>query len=161
MRLSQGGFRFAETMAGTAIIHGQRRDMHFDIEARCDNVWDYLRTGHTTIRGTVTVAGLAEQSSLHGNLWIRPILGRSIRYEFRFCDHGGRPLVFFGEKHLRLLHLPTTLTTLPGEIRDEAGRPVAEAALRFPMSTLRAFLTSFRPLISVHPASCPPSPSHS
>lgn len=140
------GFRFAETMAGYAEVNGQRRDMSFRVEARATDLGDHLRTGRTEIRGAVTVAGLAQDAPLHGDLWILPLRERAIRYRFLFRDLSGRPLRFVGQKDLRLLRLPSTLTTLPGEILDESGQTVARTTLHFPLTTLRAFLTSFRPL---------------
>ncbi len=139
------GFRFAETMAGHAEINGQRRDMEFQIEARATDPAEFLRSGRTEITGTVSIAGLVHDAALSGELWIRP-LHRLIRYAFTFRDPAGRLLRFTGQKDLTLRHLLSSLTTLPGEVRDAGDQPVARAALVFPMKTLRAFLTSFRPL---------------
>ena len=137
----QMGFRFAETMAGSATINGQRRDMRFDAEVRTLDLRDHLSTGKTLLTGKVSVAGLAKDAPLSGELYLRP---RSLRYRFTFHDQGGRLLTFTGEKVLHLLNLPEALLHLPGEILDSEGRQVAAVSLRFPLSTLRSFLGSFR-----------------
>lgn len=139
------GFRFAETMTGTAWMDGVRRAMEFRVRAEADDLREHLRTGRTQILGQVDIAGVCEAAPLWGTLDID--LPRRIRYEFRFRDEAGRALTFVGQKDLKLLHLPRTLTHLPGEVRDEEGRVLGLCQLRFRLRTLPAFLGSFRPLL--------------
>src|SRR6185436_14995678 len=127
------GFRFAETMTGFVWMDGVRRDMEFRVRAEAPDLGEHLRTGRTQMLGTVDVAGLCKDAPLHGTLWIE--LPRRIRYEFSFRA-GDRPLRFVGQKDLQLRHPLRTLSRLPGEVQDEAGRAIGHAQLRFRWRTL-------------------------
>jgi hypothetical protein len=139
------GFRFAETMTGFVWMDGVRREMEFRVRAEAPDAREHLRTGRTDLLGTVHIEGLCEEAPLHGTLHID--LPRRIRYEFAFRDDGGRALRFVGQKDLSLLRPFQTISRLPGEVKDEAGRTVGYAQLRFRWRTLPAFLGSFRPLL--------------
>jgi hypothetical protein len=126
-------------------MDGVRRDMEFRLRAEAQDVREHLRTGRTEILGTVRIAGLIDEAPLHGTLLIE--LPRRIRYEFAFRDGTGRRLRFAGQKDLSIFHPFRTISRLPGEVLDEAGRVVGHAQLRFRWRTLPAFLGSFRPLL--------------
>ncbi|MFI5300972.1 MAG: hypothetical protein ACHREM_23060, partial [Polyangiales bacterium] len=99
----------------------------------------------TSIQGAVDVEGLAKFRPLHGTLRIDPLLGKKLVYDFAFPDDAGRMLHFHGQKRVRFAHLLATMTTLPGEIRDEAGAVLATARLRFDArSDLGRWLKSWR-----------------
>ena len=138
-------FRFAETMSGTAVMNGQKHPMVFHLSVEAPSLRDYVRDGRTHIAGTVTIDHMVSDAPLRGELWIH-LFQRTIRYEFAFRNTEGKMLSFTGQKDLRLLHLARTLKTLPGEIRDEHGRQIAHAKLRFRTRDLPSFLSSFRPL---------------
>lgn len=136
------GFRFAESMHGTAVLNGEQRPMIFQVAAEAPDLSAYLRDGRTHLQGHVTINGLAKEAPLSGELWIK-LLSRVIRYEFSFRDSRARLLSFRGQKDLSLLHPLRTLKTLPGEIRDEHGAQVAQAKLRFRTRDLPMFVRSF------------------
>jgi hypothetical protein len=144
------GFRFTETMSGTAFVDGQERPMHFHITASADDVLVHLRSGRARIEGDVHIDGLVQAAPLTGTLWlhlIRPFF-RSIRYEFSFVDDRGRALWFVGQKDLSMLAPLRTLTNLPGELRDARGERVGTASLRFSLRDLPGLLLSFRPVLA-------------
>ncbi len=140
------GFRFAETMSGTAQMNGVKHHMVFQLSAEAPSLIDYARDGRTHIAGTVTIDQVADAAPLRGELWIH-LFKRVIRYEFSFHSTEGKLLTFVGQKDLELLHPVRTLKNLPGDIRDEHGREVAHTKLRFRTRDLPAFLSSFRPLL--------------
>jgi hypothetical protein len=74
-----------------------------------------------------------------------PWIGKRLVYDFEFLDDDGHRLRFYGQKTVRFRHLLATMTTLPAEIRDERGAPIATARLRFDArSDLSRWLKSFR-----------------
>ncbi len=144
-RLRVPGFRFAETMSGTATMNGKQHDMVFRLSAEAPSLIDYVRDGRTHIAGTITIDGVASDAPLRGELWIH-LMQRVIRYEFSFRGTEGKMLMFTGQKDLQVLHPMKTLKNLPGDIRDDHGKEVAHTKLRFRTRDLPSFLYSFRPL---------------
>ncbi len=142
------GFQFQETMAGTFTFPGSpERSMKFTARARARSFFRHL-TDHTAeLDGHVDMDGLATHQPLHGEITINPILGGMIRYEFDFTSDDGRPFRFAGQKDVKLLHVVSTMTTLPGAILDEKGSEVGTALLYFDKKRLPGFLGSFRPLL--------------
>lgn len=141
------GLRFAEAMYGSYRPVGEpsaERSFAFHVEARAPSVLRWLRDGKMELRGEVEAAGLARRSSASGEMTVRPLLGRSIRYELVFRGDDGRAYRYVGEKRIRHLHPLRTWTTLPGDIFDEAGKRVGSGTVRFRLRELPSLLGSFR-----------------
>lgn len=141
------GFAFDETMTGTVSLNGaglpsgeRRMQVHFQMSA--PTLGDYLREGRTDLSGTAAIDGIVEDAPAHGSLWIWPHR-RVIRYEFTFAWAGHR-LQFAGQKDVRLLDFPRTMTTLPGQIFDEQETPVGTATIVFHWADLPALVSSLR-----------------
>jgi hypothetical protein len=139
--------RFAETMSGTfepIDQPGTRHPFKFSVSARARSVLRHLRDGRAEIDGTVEAAPLAERAHLTGEMTIRPIGGRFIRYRFEFPGDDGKRYTFAGQKDIAWTDLVRSWTTLPGEIRD-GDRVVATCETRFDWKGDGvAFLRSFR-----------------
>jgi len=144
------GFAFDETMAGT-LGRVDSPDEHypfrFRIAVRADSVLDHLRTGRAEITGEVEAPPLTRFSApLHGELTIRPVLRRMIRYQFDFAGDDGHTYTFTGQKDIRWTDLVRTWTNMPGEIHDERGHLVATCEARFDLKEdWLSFISSFRP----------------
>lgn len=145
MSLRLPGFRFQESMYGSAHIGGKARDMAFHISAEANDLLSFFGSGRVAIAGSVTVAGVAHDTPLCGSLWILPF-SRRLRYEFGFRADDGRELFFVGQKDVSVFHLWRTMTDLPGKVRREDGQFLGMARLRFRKRDLPSFLWSFRPL---------------
>jgi hypothetical protein len=143
------GFQFSETMAGTmelAARPGAEVPFAFTVTARAPSLREHLRDGRAELRGTVEAPGLAAAAEATGELTIRLLRGRRIRYELGFTGDDGRRYRFAGQKDLRWLEPLRSWTTLPGEITDEDGRVVARCRTRFDLaSDWLAFASSWRP----------------
>jgi hypothetical protein len=143
------GLRFAETMSGTLEPiddPGQRHPFRFDVKVRARSLLRHLRDGRAALDGTVHAPPIAERAPLTGEITIRPIGAKLIRYEFEFSGDDGKRYAFAGQKDIEYSDLIRTWTTLPGEIRDADGRVVATCETRFDLrgDGLR-FFASFRP----------------
>ncbi len=137
------GVKFTETMRGTFKRPGEaaERAIEFTITARGSALRPRFAAD-----GTLSAEGIATRRPAHGQLILRPILGRTLRYELEFTGDDGRPYGFAGQKDLELLRLRKTMTTLPGQIRDRDGHVVGEVVVKFDLSSdLLGFLGSFRP----------------
>ena len=141
------GLRFAETMSGTwepIDEPGTRHPFKFVIKARAGSLFRHLRDGRADIEGTVEAPPLAESANLTGQMTIRPVGQKLIRYEFSFTGDDGKRYTFSGQKDIAYLDLVRSWTTLPGEIRN-GDRVVATCDTRFDLKGDGfKFLRSFR-----------------
>ncbi len=143
------GFAFDETMSGTmerVDAPGKPVPFSFSVQARAASVLRHLRDGKATLTGTVEAPGLATAAEAEGEMILRPLLGRMIRYELAFTGDDGKRYRFAGQKDIRWTDLRRSWTELPGEISDDAGRLVARCQTRFDVaSDWLQFASSFRP----------------
>lgn len=158
------GFRIEERMEGThrllrdldgAAVEVARRagvEAPFSFVAR----WGHPRLSaflnplsgdflSAAIEGEVSAGGICEAAPFVGNLELEYLGRQAITYTFDF-DAGGRRLRFHGEKrHIRPWNLPWSHTTCYGELAELAsGEPLSTVLVRFPLTTLFPFISSFR-----------------
>jgi len=142
------GFRFRETMSGSytlASAPDHERAMSFTIGARADDIARYVRDKKVDIQGEVDLEGFADHRPMRGTMLLDPLLGKRVRYVFEFESNDGRKCTFDGEKNVDFMRFLETMTTLPGELRDAAGRTIGTARLRFDArSDLPKFLRSWK-----------------
>ena len=100
--------------------------------------------GRAEATGYVEAEGLAERAELAGFIVIRPLVARTIRYEFHFYGDDGSRYRFAGEKTIRHLHPIRTWTTLPGALYDAEDRAIAHSLSHFDLKELGPFLRSFK-----------------
>jgi len=142
-------FAFRETMSGS--YHRVEkphveRPMSFSIRARSASILRFLRRPEVEIEGAIDAPGLAEHRPLRGTLGMDLLRTGTLPYAFRFTGDDDKPYVFEGKKTYSARELLESMTVLPGVIRDEDGKIVAEALLRFDVrSDLFKFLKSFGP----------------
>jgi hypothetical protein len=147
MVLLMSGFQFSERMSGTVTHEGRERSFSFTCNAKAPSLWRHLRDHVTELDGHVDMEGFATRAPLSGTMVINPILGRHIKYEFRFTGDDGKAYRFSGQKDVSPLRPVGSMTTLPGAITDENGAEIASGVVRFDLRTLGRFLGSFRPLL--------------
>ncbi len=140
------GLHFEETMSGTVRLPEGERRFSFSASADSDTAFAFggrapMRlSGTATLEGVVTDAPLLEGSSLDIGIPLHDYL----RYQVTFEDAEGRRYRFFGQKTVRLLRLPQTMTTLHGQLfRD--GAELGPATLTFDFEDLPRFLSTWRP----------------
>ena len=142
------GFEFRETMSGSYHLDDapdRERAMSFTIRARVFSLARFLRDHLANIEGEVDLEGFADHRAMRGTLEIDPLLGKKLVYTFAFEADDGRKCRFVGRKSVDFTHLLDTMTTLPGEIVDDAGNTLGSARLRFDArSDLGKWLKSFR-----------------
>jgi hypothetical protein len=141
------GFRFNENMVGSYHLlrepeAARRFAFHYDVVS--PGLWRTLRDGRAEAAGTVEAEGLAERAELAGFIVIRPLVARTIRYEFHFSGDDGSRYRFAGEKTIRHLHPIRTWTTLPGALYDAEDRAIAHSLSHFDLKELGPFLRSFK-----------------
>jgi len=143
------GFAFAETMSGTmqrVDRPGEAVPFAFTVHVHAASLRRHLLDGKATLRGTVEAPGLATAAEAEGEMLLRPLVRRVIRYELSFRGDDGRRYRFAGQKDIRWTSPLRTWTTLPGEITDEDGRLVARCDTRFDYrSDWLQFASSWRP----------------
>ena len=141
------GLRFAETMSGTwepIDKPGTRHPFKFEVKAKAKSLWRHMRDGRADLEGTVEAPPLAASAALTGEITIRPIGGKFIRYQFEFTGDDGKRYRFAGQKDIEWLDLRRSWTTLPGEIR-EGDRVVGTCETRFDLKGDGfGFMRSFR-----------------
>jgi hypothetical protein len=140
------GFQFEETMSGTWSRDGAERPMSFSVRVRQPSLLNYLRERTATLEGHVDAEGLAHHAVLAGTILIDPVLGRRIRYDFGFTGDDGKRYRFAGQKDVEFGRPVASMTTLPGEITDEAGDPFATALLYFDPKDVVGMVASLRPI---------------
>jgi hypothetical protein len=143
------GFAFDETMAGTmerVDRPGEKQPFSFTVQVRAPSLWRHLKDGKAEMTGVVEAPGLAAYAEAHGEMTLRPLVARIIRYQLTFRGDDGRRYRFAGQKDIRWLDPLRTWTTLPGEITDEDGRLVARCDTRFDYrADWLQFAASWRP----------------
>jgi hypothetical protein len=149
----RAGFRFQETQSGTYHLIAkpeEERPITFTANASVDNVVKYLRDMTALLEGTLDMEGFADHVPLEGTLEFNPLLGRVLRYQFTFSANDGKTYRYAGQKDLKLLDLPGSVTTLPGAVYDESGDEVARVLTKFDLQTdLLPFLMSWRPVLPI------------
>lgn len=149
------GFGFSETMSGTVRLSQDKdgepeRKLVFHLRAEVPHLASYLRDGRTSISGEISIDGVAHAAPLTGSLWIWPHRN-IIRYQFSFLTDSRQQLFFSGQKDVRLLALQRTMTTLPAELKTDAGQLFGRATVYFAMADLPAFVRSFHPVRAARP----------
>ena len=145
--MSWGGFQFREQMVGTLTPDGggPERAFRFRLTARARSMLQHLRDRKAQIEGDLDLEGVASQARLEGELTIDPLIGRVIRYEFAFTGDDRHRYTFSGQKDVTPFRPVESMTTLRGEVRDQEGKLVGAAELKFPLGELPQFVGSFRP----------------
>lgn len=156
------GFGFSETMSGTVQLSRDKdgepeRKLVFHLRAEVPQLASYLRDGRTSISGDISIDGVAHAAPLTGSLWIWPHRN-IIRYQFSFLTDSRQQLFFSGQKDVRLLALQRTMTTLPAELKTDAGQLFGRATVYFAMADLPAFVRSFHPVRAARPPAAEPAP---
>ncbi|MFE5947485.1 hypothetical protein [Streptomyces sp. NPDC056480] len=136
--------RFREAMIGTVLLNGTERQIRFDLEVEADGPLIPWRTVMARVKGRVRLAGLADNTTVIGEMEISPITRRRIRYRLMF-DVAGRCLALDGWKSVSALRPVTSLTVLPFTLRERGGVWAGTGTLRFPLASgLVPFIASFR-----------------
>lgn len=128
------GLAFAETMSGAyrlASAPRERRPLSFTLRARSRSVSDFARTREVRIAGELMAEGFGSSCPLTGTLRMDVLSTRRIAYDFGFTADDGRVYRFVGHKSVRLRALRRSMTHLPGELRDGAGRAIGHAEVTF------------------------------
>jgi hypothetical protein len=145
------GFEFRESMSGSYTLTGQpgvERPIRFTLRVHADDALTYVRDHLARVEGSLEMDGFADEVALAGTLEIAPVSKRLIRYELCFVANDGLTYKLAGQKDIRLGDLRGTLTTLPAQILDAAGKPVAKAQVTFDVrADLLKFLASWKPLL--------------
>jgi len=140
------GLHFEETMSGFVTAPERDRDFSFTVNADTTSLLAFGGWTPMTLTGTATLDGVVEGAEiLPGSyLEIGVPLHRYLRYQVSFADAEGHVYRYFGQKTVRLLDLPGTMTTLEGRLFKD-GSEVGPGTLRFNLGDLPAFLASCRP----------------
>lgn len=142
------GFRFSETMSGTAEWErqpGKRHPFRFDLTARA-SARQYLRTGIAHLEGTVFAPPLTRAAKAEGTITIRPLGKKLIRYELAFAADDGKQYRLIGQKDIEWLRPLVTFTTLPAEIYDDNQHKIGSCLVKFNLRhDLWPLVRSFRP----------------
>ncbi len=139
------GLSFFETMSGHLDdTCGHRNVAEFEIKAEASHLRALARTGEARITGIMHAPPWAEAAPLEGTLRVRPLIGRTITYDFRFRDDEDRELHFFGQKDLRWWRPRRSMTTLRSVLRD-GDTLLASGVLYFDLGDLPEFLASVTP----------------
>lgn len=139
------GLRFRETMTGamSPADAGSTRRLSFEVTASARRLRHMILGGPLDLEGTISLEGSVEDAPATGTLTIDPLRRTHLTYELAWRDDDGRPHRFRGSK-LRSLRAPVaSMTELHGRVYD-SGEILGDASLRFDLSTLPAFLGSFR-----------------
>lgn len=152
--VAAGGWRleFDETMTGSCrfVDESIDRAVRFRVRAaqhspQVRRLWDE-RSSELSLRGTLSLDGVATEVPCRGTLRIAPLRSRAtVHYELRFAADDGTPLRLRGDKNVRPGALVRGMTTLHTEIlhadRDEL---LARGILRFDLRDVGDFVSSFR-----------------
>ncbi len=142
------GFQFAETMRGWYALArdpGERLPLSFSIHARAESILRYLSDRRVVLRGTLDAERLADNVPVEGTMLLDPLGQRIIGYELCFTGNDGQPYYFVGQKDVSVGNLVESMTTLPADIRQANGEPIATSVTRFDLrSDWLSFLRSWR-----------------
>jgi hypothetical protein len=145
------GFEFRETMSGTYTLSGQpnvERPLRFTLRVHAADALAHVRDHVARVSGTLEMDGFADEVAVAGTMVLTPLTKRVIRYELAFVGNDGQPYRLAGQKDIRLQDLVASLTTLPAQILDSAGKVVARAQVAFDVrADLLKFLASWKPLL--------------
>jgi hypothetical protein len=145
------GFEFRETMTGSYTLTGQpgvERPLRFSLRLQAEDALAYARDRVVRASGTLEMDGFADEVAVAGTLVLTPLVQRVIRYDLSFVGNDGLPYKLQGQKDIRFSDLLGSLTTLPAQILDASGKPVAKAQLTFDVrADLLKFLASWKPLL--------------
>ena len=139
---------FEETMAGACrrVSDGGAFEAKLIVSVRAEPSLKKAieaRGSVLSLRGTIALPGLVEETPCEGTLTMRPLEGRgTLIYDVSFHDRSGARWSLRGEKHARLF-LGLGMTRLHTEIRKE-GELVAEGLLRFDLRDVPSWLATFR-----------------
>lgn len=143
------GFRFSETMSGTAEWDrqpGKRHPFRFDVTAQAPSALTYLANGIAHLEGTVFAPPLTRAAKAEGTITIRPLGGKFIRYQLAFTADDGQRYEIVGQKDIRWLQPLATFTTLPANIIDLDHNQVGTCVVTFDLRRdWWKFVRSFRP----------------
>lgn len=143
------GFKTTETMRGyLRFLDDARRQKPtvFDCEFAVRDWSAFIATGETELTGRFSCAGLISDAPLSGKLYIDPFRRKLLIYDFTFERADGRVFRFYGEKRIRFLFFPKTITTLYSRLETE-GNVVATGVLYFDLKELPAFIANLRPVL--------------
>ncbi|MFH2006134.1 MAG: hypothetical protein ABI333_06075 [bacterium] len=140
------GLQFKETMAGRVTTAQGDQDFSFSAYADSKTLFAFGGWSPMNLTGTASLEGVVEGAPLlpGSYLEIGVPLHRYLRYQVSFEDGEGHVYRFFGQKTVRVLDLPKTMTTLEGRLfRD--GDELGPATLWFSLLDLPRFLATWRP----------------
>lgn len=97
------------------------------------------------LSGTITVDGLCENVPATGSLELKYFTEHILRYKLYF-EVNGKQYEFIGEKvNIQPWNLPVSHTTCYGVLKElETGKLVSKSVTHFRMTTVPAFVASFR-----------------
>ncbi len=148
------GFEFRETMSGSYTLIGQpgvERPLRFSLRVHAEDALAHARDHVARASGTLEMDGFADEVAVAGTLVLTPLTKRVIRCELTFVANDGLPYKLQGQKDIRFSDLVGSLTTLPAQIVDAAGKPVAKAQVTFDVrADLLKFIASWKPLLPMH-----------
>lgn len=146
--MTMRSFEFHETMSGTFRLSGDaelQRPMTFTIRARSRSFLQFLKHPVVEIEGEVDAAGFADHRYLKGTLGMDLLRTGELPYEFQFKGNDGQSYTFSGKKTVSARDFVSSMTVLPGVLKNEAGAEIGSALLRFDVrSDLIKFLRSFQ-----------------
>lgn len=140
------GLHFEETMSGFVTTLEGDRQFSFTVNADTPALTAFGGWAPMTLTGSATLEGVVEGAEvLPGSyLEIGVPLHRYLRYQVNFADAKGGVYRYFGQKTVRLLNLPKTMTTLEGRLFKD-GDEVGPGTLHFSFLDIPSFLVSWRP----------------
>ncbi len=140
------GLHFKETMSGFVTTPEGERQFAFTVNADSAAWTNFGGWAPMTLTGTATLEGVVEDAEiLSGSyLEIGVPLHRYLRYQVNFVDDLGSVYHYFGQKTVRYLSFPKTMTTLEGRLFQD-GEELGPGTLHFSLLDLPGFLASMRP----------------
>ncbi len=143
------GLHFEETMSGVVTTPEGERQFSFSVSADTRALLAFGGWAPMNLTGKADLEGVVEGAEvLPGSyLEIGVPLHRYLRYQVSFEDEDAHVYRYFGEKTVRLLNIPKTMTTLVGRLFKD-GEEVGPATLRFSLLDLPGFMASWRPWAS-------------
>ena len=140
------GLHFEETMSGFVTAPEGERAFSFTVNANTSALTAFGGWAPMSLTGKATLEGVVEGAEvLPGSyLEIGVPLHRYLRYQVNFEDAEGHVYRYFGQKTVRLLDIPKTMTTLEGRLFKD-GEEVGPGTLLFSFMDLPGFLASWRP----------------
>ncbi len=143
------GISFFETMRGEVDdAAGATHPIRFEVKGESTDIKHFLTSGEVKITGVVDGPPYAEQAPLEGEMVISPIRNKEITYDFRFDDPSGITHRLRGSKDISWLSPVDSMTHMEAAI-SRGGQQVAEGELRFRLSELPEFLSSWWPSSSI------------